>query len=155
MKLFSQKNSWHWVANKLVSRKIRENTLNNLFWSWFHVKFMKIAVFEDNYCLDIVHCIFLTFFTEKAACNPFQELFAKFCSSSTIHGTYFCIASGSALSRCVWGLIVCLGIVSAGWIIHSSFDAWQKHPVITSVRQVSIEEIHFPAVTVCPLDDAR
>ena len=147
MKLFSQKNSWHWVmlvANKLVSRKIRENTLNNFFWSWFHVKFMSY------------HSLYLSdFFTEKAACNPFQELFAKFCSSSTIHGTYFCIASGSALSRCVWGLIVCLGIVSAGWIIHSSFDAWQKHPVITSVRQVSIEEIHFPAVTVCPLDDAR
>ena len=147
MKLFSQKNSWHRVmlfANKLVSRKIRENTLNNFFWSWFHVKFMSY------------HSLYLSdFFTEKAACNPFQELFAKFCSSSTIHGTYFCIASGSALSRCVWGLIVCLGIVSAGWIIHSSFDAWQKHPVITSVRQVSIEEIHFPAVTVCPLDDAR
>ena len=41
----------------------------------------------------------------KAAKNPFQELFAKFCSSSTIHGTYFWIASGSYLVRAAWGLI--------------------------------------------------
>ncbi len=91
----------------------------------------------------------------KAATNPFQELFAKFCSSSTIHGTYFWIASTSAFSRLTWGLIVLLGIVSATWIIKNSFNAWNDHPVVTSVMQKSIEEIHFPAITICPLDDSR
>ena len=41
----------------------------------------------------------------KAAKNPIQELFAKFCSSSTIHGTYFWIASGSQFARIAWGFI--------------------------------------------------
>ena len=59
----------------------------------------------------------------KAAKNPFQELFAKFCSSSTIHGTYFWIASGSHLARAAWGLI---GTVHESSLIdevlNSSFD---------------------------------
>ncbi len=50
-----------------------------------------------------------------------QELFAKFCSSSTIHGTYFWIASSSPLSRIGWGIIVIMGIISATWIINSKF----------------------------------
>ena len=91
----------------------------------------------------------------KAASNPFQELFSKFCSSSTIHGTYFCIASSTILARILWGIIVCLGIVSAAWIINSSFAAWQEHPVITSVQQSSIEIVPFPAITICPLDHTR
>ena len=91
----------------------------------------------------------------KAAVNPFQELFAKFCSSSTIHGTYFWIASGSQLARLTWGFIVMMGIVLATWIIKNSFSAWEEHPVVTSVMQKSIEEINFPAVTICPLDDTR
>jgi hypothetical protein len=90
-----------------------------------------------------------------ASKNQFEELFVKFCSSSTIHGTYFWIASSSPFSRISWAIIVMLGIVSATWIINSSFNAWKEHPVITSVMQKSIEEIHFPAITVCPLDDTR
>ena len=37
-------------SNKLVSRKICENTLNNFFWSWFHVKFVKIKKFHSCLC---------------------------------------------------------------------------------------------------------
>lgn len=115
---------------------------------------------------------------KAASINPFQELFAKFCSSSTIHGTYFWIASSSALSRffffrrmslfmnivlpfflliirIMWGIIVAMGIVTATLIIKNSFNAWKEHPVVTSVMQKSIETIHFPAITICPLHDTR
>ena len=50
---------------------------------------------------------------------------------------------------------VILGIFMAGWIIKNSFSAWEEHPVVTSVMQKSIEEINFPAITICPLDDTR
>ena len=43
----------------------------------------------------------------------------------------------------------------ATWIIKNSFAAWEEHPVVTSVMQKSIEEINFPAITICPLDDTR
>lgn len=83
------------------------------------------------------------------------ELFQKFCSSSTIHGTYFWTESKSRLAKLAWGLIVFLGIISATFIINSSFKGWKDNPVITSVAQKSIEEISFPAITICPMDDTR
>ena len=92
---------------------------------------------------------------DKNKSTSLQDLFAKFCSSSTIHGTYFWNAARSPMARIAWGAIVLLGIISATWIINSSFKAWQEHPVITSVMQKSIEEIYFPAITICPLDDTR
>ena len=87
--------------------------------------------------------------------TPFEEVLAKFCTSSTIHGTYFWVAGGSFMSRMLWVLIVLMGIISATWIIRNSFHSWKEHPVITSVMQKSIEEIHFPAITICPQDDTR
>ena len=87
--------------------------------------------------------------------NPFEEVFAKFCTSSTIHGTYFWITPSSPASRIVWFFIVILGVISAAWVIKESFTAWNEHPVVTSVMQKSIEEIHFPAITICPQDDTR
>ena len=57
----------------------------------------------------------------KAAKNPFQELFAKFCSSSTIHGTYFWIASGSYLVRAAWGLIGTVQALIKVFMAHFDF----------------------------------
>ena len=85
----------------------------------------------------------------------FGDLFSKFCASSTIHGTYFWTEARTPIARIVWGAIVLLGIFSATFIINSSFKAWQDHPVVTSVMQKSIEEIRFPAITLCPMDDTR
>ena len=87
--------------------------------------------------------------------HSFGDLFTKFCSSSTIHGTYFWSEAKTPIARLVWGVIVLMGIFSATFIINSSFKAWQDHPVVTSVMQKSIEEIEFPAITLCPMDDTR
>ena len=35
------------------------------------------------------------------------------------------------------------------------FSAWKENPVVTSVMQKSIEEIPFPAITICPQDNTR
>ena len=84
-----------------------------------------------------------------------NDLFKKFCNSSTIHGTYFWVESRSAMSKVMWGIIVFLGIASATLIIRSSFNSWDEHPVVTSVWQIPIEEVEFPAITICPLDDTK
>ena len=40
--------------------KIRENKLNNFFWSWFHAKFVKIKVFHSYFLSNVNVCkIFL------------------------------------------------------------------------------------------------
>lgn len=83
------------------------------------------------------------------------ELFHKFCSSSTIHGTYFWTEAKGQLARIGWVVIVLLGVLLAIFIINSSFKGWKDNPVVTSVMQKSIEEIPFPAITICPMDDTR
>ena len=83
------------------------------------------------------------------------SLFHKFCSSSTIHGTYYWMESKSVAGKLFWMTMVVMGVLMAGFIIRSSFVGWQDNPVITSVMQKSIEEIPFPAITICPTDETR
>ena len=85
----------------------------------------------------------------------YAELFEKFCSSSTIHGTYFWYASGSGTSRVIWGFIVLFGIFLSAVLINNSFEEWKKHPIMTNVRQAPVEEINMPSLTICSLDDNR
>ena len=36
-----------------------------------------------------------------------------------------------------------------------SFQSWERTPDITSVRQISIDKVEFPAITICPVEDNR
>ena len=83
------------------------------------------------------------------------ELFRKFCATSTIHGTYFWYESTSVLSRTIWYIIVIMGMALATLFIYWHNVSWQLHPVVTSVKQIPIEEVHFPSITICPLDNTR
>ena len=47
-------------------------------------------------------------------------------------------------------MIVCLGFCGAGYLIHSSYSAWQASPVATSITTHPIDDLDFPTVTVCP-----
>ena len=82
-------------------------------------------------------------------------VFRRFCRSSTIHGTFLLYESTNIVSRAIWALIILMGIALAILFINWHNDSWQQHPVITSVKQVPIEEVSFPAITICPLDDNR
>ncbi len=82
-------------------------------------------------------------------------LFHKFCSTCTIHGTYYWMESKSVMGKLFWMTMVVMGVLMAGFIIRSSFAGWKDNPVITSVMQKSIEEIPFPAITICPTDETR
>ena len=81
--------------------------------------------------------------------------FDRFCDSSTIHGTYYWAESSTIFGKLLWVTIVIIGISASGWIIDNSFRAWAQAPVITSVEQILIEQVPFPAITVCPLEKTR
>ena len=84
-----------------------------------------------------------------------KELFQKFCSTSSIHGTYFWYESRSISSKVIWALIVLVGMTLAALFIYKHNLSWQAHPVVTSVKQIPIGEVHFPAITICPRDHTR
>ena len=52
--------------------------------------------------------------------------------------------------KCLWFSFVCLGFVGAGLLIGKSYVEWQKSPVSTSISTLSISDLEFPNVTVCP-----
>ena len=105
----------------------------------------------------------------------FFLLLRRFCESSTIHGTFFWSESATIWGKIIWVAIVVIGISGSGWIIDNSFKvktnlsknskewhlkflyfkAWADAPVITSVEQILIEQVPFPAITVCPLENTR
>ena len=45
---------------------------------------------------------------------------------------------------------MCLGFLGAGLLIGKSYVEWQKSPVSTSISTLSISDLEFPNVTVCP-----
>ena len=87
--------------------------------------------------------------------DTWTDTFQKFCRSSTIHGTYFLAETSNRYAKFMWGLVVVISIAIAGMIIQYSYDSWETSPDITSVRQIPIEKVQFPAVTICPIDDTR
>ena len=78
-----------------------------------------------------------------------MENITLFLESSTIHGLYY-ISVGRKWSRFFWILIVLGGFFGAGYLIHESFDNWEKSPISTTIETLPISKIMFPNVTVCP-----
>ena len=79
--------------------------------------------------------------------------FKEFLESSTIHGLVH-ISNNTRLVRLVWIFIVLSGFSGAGILIHQSFSSWSSSPVTTTIETVSISDLDFPNVTVCPPENS-
>ena len=78
-----------------------------------------------------------------------MDLFTSFLENSSIHGLGF-ISHTKSSRRAFWVCVVVSGFIAAGIIINESFENWANNPVITTVETMSIDDITFPKVTVCP-----
>ncbi|XP_040569255.2 uncharacterized protein [Lepeophtheirus salmonis] len=87
--------------------------------------------------------------------TSFRDLFSSFCSSSTIHGTFFIKESKTSFGKLIWSCIILIGIGMSSWIIQKSFQSWKSNPIVTSVMQISIEELDFPSITICHMESNR
>ena len=77
----------------------------------------------------------------------------EYASSSTIHGfAYIFDHRHSTSARCLWTIAVVLAFSLTAWQMTSLYTQWKNDPVITTLDTVAlrIEEIEFPAVTICP-----
>ena len=73
----------------------------------------------------------------------------EFLESSTIHGLVY-ISTTRRLVRLLWISVVIGGFIGAGLLIQESFSSWSNSPVSTTIETLSISELDFPNVTVCP-----
>ena len=74
-----------------------------------------------------------------------------FFSHSSIHGMQYLTQNNSCFKKIVWSLLLIFAFVSAGLVIRSLMENWEKRPIITSFDTTTfpIQDIHFPAVTIC------
>ena len=77
----------------------------------------------------------------------------EYASSSTIHGfAYVFDYRHSVSARCLWTVVVILAFSLTIYQMTSLYTQWKNDPVITTLDTVAlpIEDIEFPAVTICP-----
>ena len=77
----------------------------------------------------------------------------QYSSATTIHGiSYLSSDRVPALERLIWLVVVILAIIFTTFQVCKLYKEWQDEPVITTLDTVAlpIEEIEFPAVTICP-----
>ena len=73
----------------------------------------------------------------------------EFLECSTIHGLYY-IAGNRQLVRLLWICVVIAGFTGSFILIHQSFSSWSDSPISTTIETLTISELDFPNVAVCP-----
>ena len=90
---------------------------------------------------------------KKTIGNVAARTAKEYASVTTAHGfSYICNDEYSRGDRILWILIVILAISFTVFQMATLYYQWQEDPVITTLDTVAhpIEEIQFPAVTICP-----
>ena len=89
----------------------------------------------------------------KSARKKTLETTKEFCDATSIHGfAYISHERNSSIDRIFWSVVVILALSFTAYQVIVLYLEWQDEPVITTLETVAqpIEEIDFPAVTICP-----
>ena len=87
--------------------------------------------------------------TRKRIVDTTQE----YSSATTIHGIAYIFGDDvSKLESFLWAVVVALALLLTTYQVANLYKDWQNDPVVTTLDTVAlpIEEIEFPAVTICP-----
>ena len=89
----------------------------------------------------------------KSARKRIVDTTKEYSSSTTIHGMAYLFGDHiSGVERLLWAVVVFLALYFAAYQVSNLYNEWQENPVATTLETVAlpIEEIEFPAVTICP-----
>ena len=90
---------------------------------------------------------------EKSVRKKTLETTTEFCEATSIHGfSYISNDRNSGVERFFWLIVVILAITFTTYQVAVLYKEWQDEPVISTLETVAepIEDIEFPAVTICP-----
>ena len=90
---------------------------------------------------------------KKSTMKRVVDTTKQYSSTTTIHGiSYLASDDTSGIERVVWGIVMLFAIGFTTFQVITLYNDWQDHPVITTLDTVAlpIDEIEFPAVTICP-----
>ncbi|XP_073943360.1 pickpocket protein 28-like [Choristoneura fumiferana] len=81
------------------------------------------------------------------------DLFLDFAKNTTLHGLRYITEVGlSVVEKIFWAITFLISLGLCLWLIEKVWYKWQYSPVIVSFneRMISVNEIPFPSVTICP-----
>ncbi|XP_063697997.1 pickpocket protein 28-like [Culicoides brevitarsis] len=80
-----------------------------------------------------------------------KKNFEEYCDASSIHGFKY-IGTRKRIERFLWILICILLLAGCGTQIYEIVGKWRENPLVflLDTKVSPIEEIEFPAVTICP-----
>ena len=90
---------------------------------------------------------------EKSVRKKTVETATEFSEATSIHGfAYISNDRNSGVERLFWTIMVILAISFTTYQVAVLYKEWQDEPVISTLETVAepIENIEFPAVTICP-----
>ena len=90
--------------------------------------------------------------------SPIVQTLNEYASVSVIHGLSYIFSEGQSMKeRILWLIIVCSALAFTVYQLPDFYLEWQEHPIITVLDTVAlpIEDIKFPAVTICPQGSAK
>lgn len=82
---------------------------------------------------------------------------AAYFSETTVHGFQYVVGAQNIFERLLWIALIFIGFVLSGILIQSALTSWSDTPLQTTIEKVSlpIEDIEFPAITVCDTDNLQ
>ncbi|CAG9859695.1 unnamed protein product [Phyllotreta striolata] len=86
-----------------------------------------------------------------------HRYFREYCNSTSIHGMKYLAEDRSLGERLLWLGLICCSLSACIYLILQIYGKFQRSPVIVTfaTSESPIYTIPFPAVTVCPLTQAR
>ena len=87
-----------------------------------------------------------------------MEHFNSFCTHTTLHGwQYFATGSFTRLQKLFWCIIISISFFCATVLIYNNLLIFKNATVVTTVDTMTapLDNIYFPSVTVCNLNQAR
>ena len=90
---------------------------------------------------------------QKSVRKKTLDTTSEFCKATSIHGfAYISSDRNSGVERLFWSVVVILAMSFTTYQVVVLYNEWQAEPVISTLETVAepIEDIEFPAVTICP-----
>ncbi|XP_021208965.2 pickpocket protein 28 [Bombyx mori] len=81
------------------------------------------------------------------------EMFFEFTSNTTLHGFRYMTQRGShPVEKIFWIITFTASVLMCAYAINNVWIKWQTSPVIVTLseRLVSVDEVPFPSITICP-----
>nr|XP_029712125.1 sodium channel protein Nach-like [Aedes albopictus] len=89
----------------------------------------------------------------KKSKSPSKTIFNEYCATSSVHGVrYFSDPERTMCEKFWWIVMFLVSVGGCVKLIGSTWQKWNLTPIVVNYENqpISITEIPFPSITICP-----